>query len=65
MSDVKKVIKKAEQAGWRVRQNANGHVVFYSPDGKTLVVGNGLHKASDRRAFANMCGDLRKAGLVI
>lgn len=65
MSDVKKIIKKAQEAGWRVTTNANGHVVFRSPDGKAMVVGVGLHKQSDRRAIANMCGDLRRRGLVI
>lgn len=58
--DQRRLIAKAEAAGWQVRDTKAGWKL-YSPDGKTIVT---MHtSSSDNRAIANMRSDLRKGGL--
>lgn len=65
MQDMKALIKLARAQGWEEpTRNKNGHVVFKSPEGKT-VTGNGNHRQSDGRSHKNMLADLRRAGLEV
>ena len=57
--DVKRVLRKAEQQGWRI--DDRGHrVLCYSPDGNTIVT---VHKTeSDRRAINHTVSRLKRGG---
>jgi hypothetical protein len=56
-----KVRKEAESQGWRVEPTANGFQLK-SPDGKTIVTMDRLHKSSDPYALARTVRRMRTQG---
>jgi hypothetical protein len=57
--EVKKLLKDAEEQGWRVEKKKAGWML-YSPDGVTKVM---IHKtASDHRALDNAISLMRPGG---
>lgn len=60
--DFKKVIKAAEQQGWRCERTRNGHWRLYAPDGKNIVHAAGT--PSDRRGLDNTIAKMRQYGFV-
>ncbi len=59
-SDVKDLVKHAEQHGWTCERTRNGHVRFTSPKGATVF---GPSTPSDRRSLLNVRAQLRREGL--
>lgn len=57
--DMKKLIKNAEAQGFTVRISSKCHVLF-SRDGRRAATASGT--PSDRHAWANLIGDLKRAG---
>lgn len=60
MNDWKKLMKEAENQGWRIVRTKSDHFKWFSPDGKTLAVSGST--TSDRRALKNHISTLRKGG---
>lgn len=59
--DMKKIIRTAQDQGFRVVTLKSGHLKFLAPDGVSLAVV--ASTPSDVRAFNNAKADLRRAGL--
>ena len=59
--DFRKVIKAAEQQGWRCEPTKGGHWRLYAPDGVHIVHAPGT--PSDRRSFDNTISQMRQYGL--
>ena len=62
-SDVRNLIDKAKDAGWRVEFTANNHVRLYPPDPSKPSVGTGMSKSMDPHALKNFRAALRRSGL--
>lgn len=60
MSDLDKLLKQLQRAGWRVEKTRGGHWKVWSPDGKAQVVTSST--PSDRRSMANFRAQLKRAG---
>jgi predicted RNA binding protein YcfA (HicA-like mRNA interferase family) len=60
--ELKEVIREAENQGWTVRRSKKGHLQFFAPDGKSIVVSGGT--PSDHRAMPNLIQRLRRHGFV-
>lgn len=60
--DLRKVMRVAELANWRVEATRNGHFRWLSPDGATIVTAG---TASDVRAYRNTLSLLRRHGLAV
>ena len=58
--ELKEIVKAAEEQGWQVKTNKQGHPMFYAPDGINIVTAGGT--PSDHRAIANLLSDLRRNG---
>jgi hypothetical protein len=58
--ELKEIVKEAEEQGWRVKTNRQGHPMFFAPDGINIVTAGGT--PSDHRAVANLLSDLRRNG---
>ncbi len=58
--DQRKLLEKAEAAGWRIEASRSGWRVL-APDGVGIVHLHG--SSSDHRAIQNMRADFRRAGL--
>ncbi len=60
--EVKKLVKKAIEQGWRVERSSNSHILFYPPnvdDGFVTV----SHTPSSYRNFKNSISLLKAKGL--
>jgi hypothetical protein len=62
MKDLKKLIKAAARAGWRVEKRRK-HFRWFAPDGVSQATTSAT--TSDHRALKNIRGDLRRAGLAV
>ena len=60
--DLKALRRLALDAGWSVGITGSGHVVFKSPEGKSVFM---PFTPSDRRGVLNARASLRRAGLKI
>lgn len=59
-SDLRKVLRAAEEQGWRVERGKKGQYKLYSPDGEGMVT---LHQShSDHRALKNAISIMRRYG---
>lgn len=60
MKDWKKLMKAAQNQGWRIVQAKHCHFKWFAPDGKTMLVSGS--STSDRRGLANHLSNMRRAG---
>lgn len=61
-SDWRHLINELESQGWRFVVLGSGHVQFFAPNGKCIVLVSG--SPSDHRAFQKILSDLRRCGYV-
>jgi len=57
--ELKRLIRQAEAQGFEVRISGKGHILF-SLNGRRVATAAGT--ASDRRAWLNLLGDLKRGG---
>lgn len=62
--DLRKLMRKARQAGWRVKKTRAGHLKWYPPAADAAMVVSAL-TPSCSRALANIRAELRKRGLEV
>lgn len=60
--DMGKVIKQAQDQGFKYRMTEKSHHQFYAPDGETIVTHSGT--SSDWRGDENFMADMKRAGYV-
>lgn len=60
--EVRKIIKTAKQAGWRVEKSGGNHILLYPPDKSDGMVTMPSTPSSTRN-FKNMLSKLRSKGL--
>lgn len=60
--DMKKVVRAARAAGWRVEERATGHVMLFPAD-RTLSPVTCSSGAGDPRTMRNIIAQLRARGL--
>lgn len=58
--DFKAIIKSAEAQGFRVELSNSGHLKWFSPNGRDVIVSGSTE--SDPRGIKNHLARLRKAG---
>lgn len=58
--EVRELVRDLERQGWRVEARKGGHLVAYSPDGKTMVTLPST--PGDRRWRQNAISQLRRGG---
>lgn len=56
--NAKRIVRSAVKQGWRVRHGR--HLVFYAPDGKSMVVMSAT--PGDHRSYKNALAQMRRAG---
>lgn len=61
---VRRVLKAARQAGWRIERGGGGHYRLY-PDDRDLPPMTVASSPGARRSLANMLADARRRGLNI
>jgi hypothetical protein len=59
---INKMIRIADKANWRIKQNRGNHIKCYSPDGKSIVIISG---SGSQRSIKDVRADFKRGGLEI